>query len=72
MSFPFEKLLNYDGNVYVLTCATMKRAVQLARVYQYYTSYEECLTIDQEDVTDPPLSLALQEVLLGSVQFQLD
>jgi DNA-directed RNA polymerase subunit omega len=60
MVFPLEELIKYNGNMYAITCASARRAYQIAMMGNDYDYGEEKV-----------VSLAAREVFTGEVQFKL-
>jgi DNA-directed RNA polymerase subunit omega len=59
---PLDKLIRYNGNMYILTCATIKRAMQIH------------LAGDPELVTNrgKVVSTATKQILLEKVHYRLE
>ncbi|AEJ61524.1 DNA-directed RNA polymerase, omega subunit [Spirochaeta thermophila DSM 6578] len=62
MILPLEELINFDGNVYELTVAVVKRADQLAKLKDK----------EVQEAKFKIVSLALRQVLTHKVQYQLE
>ncbi len=62
MIFPLEKLVEFTGNVYEITCASIRRAYQLSMVRD-----EE---IEEND--GKVVSLAARQVFTGAVEYQIE
>jgi len=62
MIIPLDKLIRYSGNVYILTCATIKRAMQIH------------LAGDPELVTNrgKVVSTATKQILTEKVHYRLE
>ncbi|TFG60061.1 MAG: DNA-directed RNA polymerase subunit omega [Spirochaetales bacterium] len=62
MILPLELLINHDGNIYELTCASIRRAVQLT------------LTGDEEIEKNEGkvVSLAIKQVLTKRVEYRIE
>ena len=62
MIIPLDKLIRYNGNMYILTCATIKRAMQIH------------LAGDPELVTNrgKVVSTATKQILLEKVHYRLE
>jgi DNA-directed RNA polymerase subunit omega len=58
MIFPLERLIEYKGNMYEITCAASRRAYQLSMLR------------DQEDNDGKIVSLAAAEVFTGEIEFR--
>lgn len=62
MVLPLDLLTNHDGNVYELTCAVIRRAMQIT-----VTGDEEIIENDGKVV-----STALKQILTKKVEYRLD
>ena len=62
MVLPLDLLTNHDGNVYELTCAVIRRAIQIT-----VTGDEEIIENDGKVV-----STALKQILTKKVEYRLD
>jgi DNA-directed RNA polymerase subunit omega len=60
MIFPLEELVEYEGNMYEITCAASRRAYQLSMLRDS--------ELDEEKV----VSLAACQVFTGEIEFRLD
>ena len=62
MTFPLDLLIEEKGNIYEMTCATCKRALQL------------CLTgeIEENDPEGKIVTRAIRQILTKKVEFQLE
>lgn len=63
MIFPLEKLIEFDDNIYEITCASSRRAYQLAKI-QDPTS--------EEKGSDKMVSLGAKQIFTGDVNYQVD
>ena len=63
MSFPIKELIEYEGNIYELTCAASKRAYQLAKLNK--NSHDE-------SETDKEVSVAARQVFTEEITFSQD
>ena len=64
MSFPIKELIEYEGNIYELTCVASKRAYQLAKLIK--NSHEGSEAQDKE------VSIAAQQVFTKEITFSRD
>jgi DNA-directed RNA polymerase subunit omega len=62
MIFPIEQLVEFTGNVYEITCASIRRAYQLSMVRDP--------SIEEND--DKVVSLAARQVFTKQVEYQLE
>ncbi|MDR0599583.1 MAG: DNA-directed RNA polymerase subunit omega [Treponema sp.] len=62
MIFPLEDLIEYEGNMYAITCAASRRAFQLSMLRDP--------EIDENE--GKVASLAAQQVFTGEVEFHLE
>lgn len=62
MIFPLEKLVEFTGNVYEITCASIRRAYQLSMVRDP--------EIEEND--GKVVSLAAKQVFTKSVEYQIE
>lgn len=62
MIFPLEQLVEFTGNVYEITCASIRRAYQLSMVRDP--------TIEEND--DKVVSLAARQVFTKTVEYQIE
>lgn len=62
MILPLELLINYNGNIYELTCAAIRRAVQLT-----VTGDE-----DVEKNEGKIVSLAIKQILTKRVEYRIE
>lgn len=62
MIFPLEKLVEFTGNVYEITCAAIRRAYQLSMVHDP--------EIEEND--GKVVSLAAKQVFTKTVEYQLE
>ncbi len=62
MIFPIEQLVEFTGNVYEITCASIRRAYQLSMVRD-----EE---IEKND--GKVVSLAANQVFTGQVEYKIE
>lgn len=62
MILPLELLINYHGNIYELTCAAIRRAVQLT-----VTGDE-----DVEKNEGKIVSLAIKQILTKRVEYRIE
>lgn len=62
MILPLERLIAYDGNVYELTCAAIRRAAQIT------LAGDEDITDDEGKV----VSTALKQILTKKVEYRID
>ena len=62
MSFPIKELIEYEGNIYELTCVASKRAYQLAKLAKN----------SQEDERDKEVSTAARQVFTKEITFSRD
>ena len=62
MIFPLEQLIEYDGNMYAITCAASRRAFQLSMLRDP----------DIEDNEGKVVSLAAQQVFTNEIEFRLE
>jgi DNA-directed RNA polymerase subunit omega len=62
MPFPLDKLISHQGNVYILTCASIKRAKQITM-----TGDEELESENYKVVTG-----AMAQILEEKVQYRLE
>lgn len=62
MILPLDEIINYKGNRYELTCAAIKRAIQLN------------LTKDEElkKNKNKSVSLALKQIFSGKIKYKLE
>jgi DNA-directed RNA polymerase subunit omega len=60
MIFPLEELIEYEGNMYEITCASSRRAYQLSMLR------------DSELDDDKVVSLAASEVFTHEIEFRVD
>ncbi len=60
MSFPIKELIEYEGNIYELTCVASRRAYQLAKLNK--DSIEN-------STNDKEVSLAAKQVFTHEVTF---
>ena len=60
MSFPIKELIEYEGNIYELTCVASKRAYQLAKLSK--NSHEN-------EAQDKEVSIAAQQVFTKEITF---
>jgi len=63
MSFPIKELIEYEGNIYELTCVASKRAFQLAKLNK--NSHEN-------EVQDKEVSTAARQVFTKEITFSRD
>jgi DNA-directed RNA polymerase subunit omega len=62
MIFPLEQLIEYDSNMYEITCAASRRAYQLSMLRDP----------DIEDNEGKVVSLAAQQVFTKEIEFRLE
>ncbi|MBN1686082.1 MAG: DNA-directed RNA polymerase subunit omega [Spirochaetales bacterium] len=62
MILPLERLIAYDGNVYELTCAAIRRAAQIT------LAGDEDITENEGKV----VSTALKQILTKKVEYRID
>ena len=62
MSFPIKELIEYEGNIYELTCVASKRAYQLAKLAKN----------SREDERDKEVSTAARQVFTKEITFSRD
>ena len=62
MAIPFQELVDFNDNVYCMTCAVIKRAVQIT-----VTGDEEL-----EEEGNKIVSLSLDQVLTKKVEYRLE
>jgi len=62
MIFPLEQLIEYDKNMYEITCAASRRAFQLSMLRDP----------DIEDNEGKVVSLAAQQVFTNEIEFRLE
>jgi len=62
MIFPLEQLIEYDKNMYEITCAASRRAFQLSMLRDP----------DIEDNEGKVVSLAAQQVFTNEIDFRLE
>jgi len=62
MILPLELLINYEGNIYELTCAAIRRAVQLT------VTGDEDIQKNEGKV----VSLAIKQILTKRVEYRLE
>ncbi|HNQ97207.1 MAG: DNA-directed RNA polymerase subunit omega [Spirochaetales bacterium] len=62
MIFPLEQLVEFTGNVYEITCASIRRAYQLSMVRDS--------SIDEND--GKVVSLAARQVFTKTVDYQIE
>jgi DNA-directed RNA polymerase subunit omega len=62
MIFPLEKLIKYDGNMYEITCASSRRAYQLAMLDDP----------ELEENDGKAVSLAARQLFNGEIQFKVE
>ena len=62
MIIPLDKLIRYNGNVYILTCATIKRAMQI------HLAGDPELTANRGKV----VSTAAKQILTEKVTYRLE
>lgn len=60
MIFPLEELVRYEKNMYEITCASSRRAYQLAM-----------LKMNEEDEGGKIVSIAARQVFTGEVGFSI-
>ncbi len=62
MIFPLKQLIEYDGNIYEITCASTKRAFQLAKL--------EDKEIERQG--NKVVSVGARQIFTKEVDYQLD
>lgn len=62
MIFPLEQLIEYDKNMYEITCAASRRAYQLSMIRDP--------EVEKND--GKVVSLAARQVFNGNIQFRLE
>lgn len=62
MIFPLEQLVEFTGNVYEITCASIRRAYQLSMVRDP--------AIEEND--GKVVSLGAKQVFTGTVEYQIE
>jgi DNA-directed RNA polymerase subunit omega len=62
MIFPLKELIEYEGNMYEITCAASRRAYQLSMLRDP----------DIEDNDGKVVSLAAQQVFTREIEFRLE
>ncbi len=62
MIFPLEQLVEFTGNVYEITCASIRRAYQLSMVRDS--------SIEEND--DKVVSLAARQVFTNQVEYKIE
>ncbi len=62
MILPLDRLISYQGNMYELTCAAIRRA------YQLTVTGDEELDVNQGKV----VSLAVKQILSGKVEYRIE
>ena len=62
MIFPLEQLVEYTGNVYEITCASIRRAFQLSMIRD--------ASIDENG--GKVVSLAARQVFTKTVEYQIE
>ncbi|MDR2021623.1 MAG: DNA-directed RNA polymerase subunit omega [Treponema sp.] len=62
MIFPLEELIEYDRNMYEITCAASRRAFQLSMLRDP----------DFDDLDSKVVSLAAQQIFTGEVEFRIE
>jgi DNA-directed RNA polymerase subunit omega len=62
MIFPLKELIEYEGNMYEITCAASRRAFQLSMLRDP----------DIEDNDGKVVSLAAQQVFTQEIKFRLE
>ncbi len=60
MIFPLEQLIEFDGNIYEITCAASKRAFQLAMLGDGET----------DDNGEKVVSVAARELFTKKIEYQ--
>ncbi len=62
MIFPLKELIEYDGNIYEITCASTKRAFQLAKLQDK----------EIERQGSKVVSVGARQIFTGEVDYQLE
>jgi DNA-directed RNA polymerase subunit omega len=63
MSYPLENLIEYNDNMYEITCAIMKRAYQLANLREPSTN---------DKVEDKIVSQSARQIFTKQVEYRID
>lgn len=62
MIFPLKELIEFDGNIYEITCASVRRAYQLARIQNP----------NDDDNSDRIVSLGAKQIFTHEVDYQIE
>ncbi len=62
MIFPLQQLIEYDGNIYEITCAATRRAFQLAKL--------EDTEIEKQG--SKVVSVGARQIFTGEVDYQIE
>lgn len=62
MIFPLEELIEFDDNIYEITCASTRRAYQLAKIQEP----------NAEKNGDKVVSAGARQIFTGEVNYQIE
>lgn len=62
MIFPLEELIEFDDNIYEITCASTRRAYQLAKIQDP----------NVEKSSDKVVSAGAKQIFTGEVNYQIE
>lgn len=63
MIFPLKELIEFDDNIYEITCASTRRAYQLAKIQDPNSD---------EKGSDKMVSLGARQIFTGEVDYQIE